>query len=85
MKFTILPTLFFPKLKYKYFNTVLRTVWVFQTLTKILRRLRGTRQSHKLHSLLRWGIGYHHSSMEYKQRQLVEMLFRLKHIKVGEL
>uniref|UniRef100_A0A9L0QXP2 DExD/H-box helicase 60 n=1 Tax=Equus caballus TaxID=9796 RepID=A0A9L0QXP2_HORSE len=53
-----------------------------QTLMKILRRLRGTRQCYKLHSLLRRGIGYHHGSMEYKERQVVEMLFRLKHIKV---
>nr|XP_044622932.1 probable ATP-dependent RNA helicase DDX60 isoform X3 [Equus asinus] len=53
-----------------------------QTLMKILRRLRGTRQCYKLHSLLRRGIGYHHGSMEYEERQVVEMLFRLKHIKV---
>uniref|UniRef100_A0A671EJ15 DExD/H-box helicase 60 n=1 Tax=Rhinolophus ferrumequinum TaxID=59479 RepID=A0A671EJ15_RHIFE len=59
-----------------------RTVVDNQTLTKILRRLRGTRQNYKLHCLLRRGIGYHHGSMEYKQRQVVEMLFRLKHIKV---
>uniref|UniRef100_A0A671ESY7 DExD/H-box helicase 60 n=1 Tax=Rhinolophus ferrumequinum TaxID=59479 RepID=A0A671ESY7_RHIFE len=39
-------------------------------------------QNYKLHCLLRRGIGYHHGSMEYKQRQVVEMLFRLKHIKV---
>lgn len=59
-----------------------RTVVDNQTLTKILHRLRGTRQSYKLHGLLRRGIGYHHGSMEYKQRQVVEMLFRLKHVKV---
>ncbi|XP_037008816.2 probable ATP-dependent RNA helicase DDX60 isoform X1 [Artibeus jamaicensis] len=53
-----------------------------QTLSKILYRLRGTRKSYKLHGLLRRGIGYHHGSMEYKQRQVVEMLFRLKHVKV---
>ncbi|XP_023386535.1 probable ATP-dependent RNA helicase DDX60 [Pteropus vampyrus] len=53
-----------------------------QTLAKILRRLRGTRQGYKLHSLLKRGIGYHHGSMEYKQRQVVEMLFRQKHVKV---
>ncbi|XP_060027598.1 probable ATP-dependent RNA helicase DDX60 [Erinaceus europaeus] len=52
------------------------------TQIKILRRLRGTRQSYKLYRLLRRGIGYHHSSMEYKQRQVVETLFRLKHIQV---
>lgn len=59
-----------------------RTVVDNQTLTKMLHRLRGTRQSYKLHGLLRRGIGYHHGSMEYKQRQVVEMLFRLKHVKV---
>ncbi|XP_039731718.1 probable ATP-dependent RNA helicase DDX60 [Pteropus medius] len=53
-----------------------------QTLAKILLRLRGTRQGYKLHSLLKRGIGYHHGSMEYKQRQVVEMLFRQKHVKV---
>ncbi|XP_066243836.1 probable ATP-dependent RNA helicase DDX60 isoform X2 [Saccopteryx leptura] len=53
-----------------------------QTLTKILRRLRGTRQGYKLYGLLKRGIGYHHGSMGYRQRQVVEMLFRLKHVKV---
>ncbi|KAM8765093.1 putative ATP-dependent RNA helicase DDX60 [Rhynchonycteris naso] len=53
-----------------------------QTLTKILHRLRGTRQGYKLYGLLKRGIGYHHGSMEYRQRQVVEMLFRLKHVKV---
>ncbi|XP_036089514.1 probable ATP-dependent RNA helicase DDX60 isoform X2 [Rousettus aegyptiacus] len=53
-----------------------------QTLAKILRRLRGTRQGYKLQCLLKRGIGYHHGSMEYKQRQVVEMLFRQKHVKV---
>ncbi|XP_019506118.1 PREDICTED: probable ATP-dependent RNA helicase DDX60 [Hipposideros armiger] len=60
-----------------------RTVVDHQTLTKILHRLRGTRQSYRLHGLLRRGIGYHHGSMEYKHRQVVEMLFRLKHIKMS--
>ncbi|XP_035887876.1 probable ATP-dependent RNA helicase DDX60 [Phyllostomus discolor] len=58
------------------------TVVDSQTLSKILYRLRGTRKSYQLYSLLSRGIGYHHGSMEYKQRQVVEMLFRLKHIKV---
>uniref|UniRef100_A0A9L0SM86 DExD/H-box helicase 60 n=1 Tax=Equus caballus TaxID=9796 RepID=A0A9L0SM86_HORSE len=69
-------------LKDKRFNLIWQIIWAFQTLMKILRRLRGTRQCYKLHSLLRRGIGYHHGSMEYKERQVVEMLFRLKHIKV---
>ncbi|KAK1343074.1 hypothetical protein QTO34_015846 [Cnephaeus nilssonii] len=58
------------------------TVVDYQTLAKILHRLRGTRQCYKLHSLLKRGIGYHHGSMELRQRQVVEMLFRLKHVKV---
>ncbi|XP_057576651.1 probable ATP-dependent RNA helicase DDX60 [Hippopotamus amphibius kiboko] len=53
-----------------------------QTLMKILRRLKGTRRGYKLYSLLRRGIGYHHGSMGIRQRQVVEMLFRLKHLKV---
>uniref|UniRef100_A0A8C4MUC3 DExD/H-box helicase 60 n=1 Tax=Equus asinus TaxID=9793 RepID=A0A8C4MUC3_EQUAS len=69
-------------LKDKWFNLIWQIIWAFQTLMKILRRLRGTRQCYKLHSLLRRGIGYHHGSMEYEERQVVEMLFRLKHIKV---
>ncbi|XP_036138163.1 probable ATP-dependent RNA helicase DDX60 [Molossus molossus] len=59
-----------------------RTVVDNQTLTKILLRLRGTRQSYKLKSLLKRGIGYHHGAMEHRQRQVVEMLFRMKHVKV---
>uniref|UniRef100_A0A9L0SPN5 Helicase ATP-binding domain-containing protein n=1 Tax=Equus caballus TaxID=9796 RepID=A0A9L0SPN5_HORSE len=70
-------------LKDKRFNLIWQIIWAFQTLMKILRRLRGTRQCYKLHSLLRRGIGYHHGSMEYKERQVVEMLFRLKHIKMS--
>lgn len=31
------------------------------------------------------GIGYHHGSMSAKERQVVEMLFRLGYIKVGKL
>lgn len=67
------------------FDTTDSLFGVFQTLAKILRRLRGTRQCYKLHSFLKRGIGYHHGSMEIRQRQVVEMLFRLKHLKVGEL
>uniref|UniRef100_A0A9L0ILR2 Helicase ATP-binding domain-containing protein n=1 Tax=Equus asinus TaxID=9793 RepID=A0A9L0ILR2_EQUAS len=70
-------------LKDKWFNLIWQIIWAFQTLMKILRRLRGTRQCYKLHSLLRRGIGYHHGSMEYEERQVVEMLFRLKHIKMS--
>ncbi|KAM9607634.1 LOW QUALITY PROTEIN: putative ATP-dependent RNA helicase DDX60 [Trichechus inunguis] len=53
-----------------------------QTLRKILHRIRGTRLYRKLCNLLRRGIGYHHGPMEYKEKQVVEMLFRMAHVKV---
>ncbi|XP_054984026.1 probable ATP-dependent RNA helicase DDX60 [Sorex araneus] len=59
-----------------------RPIVDYKTLNKILFRLRGTRQAYKLCRLLRRGIGFHHGSLEYKERQVVEMLFRLKHVKV---
>ncbi|XP_006864613.1 PREDICTED: probable ATP-dependent RNA helicase DDX60-like [Chrysochloris asiatica] len=59
-----------------------RSVVDNQTLMKILHRIKRTRQYNKLRNLLWRGIGYHHGSMEYKQRQVVEMLFRMGHVKV---
>ncbi|XP_049719778.1 probable ATP-dependent RNA helicase DDX60 [Elephas maximus indicus] len=52
-----------------------------QTFRKIVHRIRRTRRYHILCRLLRRGIGYHHGSMEYKERQVVEMLFRMGHVK----
>ncbi|XP_006896731.1 PREDICTED: probable ATP-dependent RNA helicase DDX60-like [Elephantulus edwardii] len=54
----------------------------YKTFRKILYRIRDTRQCYKLRNLLWRGIGYHHGSMEHKQRQVVEMLFRVGHAKV---
>ncbi|XP_027622588.1 probable ATP-dependent RNA helicase DDX60 isoform X2 [Tupaia chinensis] len=54
----------------------------YKTLRKILSRLCETRQGYKLFKLLHRGIGYHHGAMEYKKRQVVEMLFRLGHVQV---
>ncbi|XP_044537615.1 probable ATP-dependent RNA helicase DDX60 [Gracilinanus agilis] len=53
-----------------------------QTLWKILHRLRNGRNAFALKALAARGIGYHHSSMQYKERQVVEMLFRMGYIKV---
>ncbi|XP_043828234.1 probable ATP-dependent RNA helicase DDX60 [Dromiciops gliroides] len=52
------------------------------TLWKIFHRIRYARNRGKLRALSLRGIGFHHGSMEYKERQAVEMLFRLGHIKV---
>ncbi|KAG8520068.1 putative ATP-dependent RNA helicase DDX60, partial [Galemys pyrenaicus] len=59
-----------------------RSIVDYQSLMKVLHRLKGTRQGYKLHGLLRKGIGFHHGSMEYRERQVVELLFRLRHVKV---
>ncbi|XP_056658848.1 probable ATP-dependent RNA helicase DDX60 isoform X2 [Monodelphis domestica] len=53
-----------------------------QTLWKILHRIKYGRNASALKALAAQGIGYHHSSMQYKERQVVEMLFRLGYIKV---
>ncbi|XP_047932164.2 probable ATP-dependent RNA helicase DDX60 isoform X2 [Anser cygnoides] len=52
------------------------------TLRKIFYRLRFERKGYLQEMLARRGIGYHHGSMAIKQRQAVEMLFRLGYIKV---
>ncbi|XP_035408525.1 probable ATP-dependent RNA helicase DDX60 isoform X2 [Cygnus atratus] len=52
------------------------------TLKKIFYRLRFERKGYLQEMLARRGIGYHHGSMAIKQRQAVEMLFRLGYIKV---
>uniref|UniRef100_A0A5F8G943 DExD/H-box helicase 60 n=1 Tax=Monodelphis domestica TaxID=13616 RepID=A0A5F8G943_MONDO len=48
----------------------------------ILHRIKYGRNASALKALAAQGIGYHHSSMQYKERQVVEMLFRLGYIKV---
>ncbi|XP_061331106.1 probable ATP-dependent RNA helicase DDX60 isoform X2 [Pezoporus flaviventris] len=52
------------------------------TLRKIFYRLRFERRGYLHQSLALRGIGYHHASMASKERQVVEMLFRMGYIKV---
>ncbi|XP_021250062.1 probable ATP-dependent RNA helicase DDX60 [Numida meleagris] len=52
------------------------------TLRKIFYRLRFQRNGYLHQMLARRGIGYHHGAMAMKERQTVEMLFRLGYIKV---
>ncbi|XP_042727098.1 probable ATP-dependent RNA helicase DDX60 [Lagopus leucura] len=52
------------------------------TLRKIFYRLRFQRNGYLHQMLARRGIGYHHGAMAMRERQTVEMLFRLGYIKV---
>ncbi|KAJ7420084.1 putative ATP-dependent RNA helicase DDX60 [Willisornis vidua] len=52
------------------------------TLSKIFHRLRFERRGYLQQMMAQRGIGYHHGSMTTKERQTVEMLFRLGYIKV---
>ncbi|OXB70614.1 UNVERIFIED_CONTAM: hypothetical protein H355_005499 [Colinus virginianus] len=52
------------------------------TLGNIFYRLRFQRRGRWHQMLARRGIGYHHGSMPMRERQTVEMLFRLGYIKV---
>ncbi|XP_017672013.1 PREDICTED: probable ATP-dependent RNA helicase DDX60 isoform X2 [Lepidothrix coronata] len=52
------------------------------TLRKIFHRLRFERRGYLQQMMALRGIGYHHASMSAKQRQVVEMLFRLGYVKV---
>ncbi|NXX12960.1 DDX60 helicase, partial [Podargus strigoides] len=52
------------------------------TLRKIFNRLRFERKGYLQQMMALRGIGYHHGSMAAKERQVVEMLFRLGYIKV---
>ncbi|NWX96644.1 DDX60 helicase, partial [Nothoprocta ornata] len=53
-----------------------------ETLNKILDRVRLQKKGYEQTMLALRGIGYHHGSMFAKERQVVEMLFRLGYIKV---
>ncbi|XP_067407878.1 probable ATP-dependent RNA helicase DDX60 [Emydura macquarii macquarii] len=53
-----------------------------ETLMEIFYRLRFQRKRFQLRMLAEKGIGYHHGSMAYKERQVVEMLFRMGYIRV---
>ncbi|NXC38386.1 DDX60 helicase, partial [Penelope pileata] len=52
------------------------------TLRTIFYRLRFQRRGYLHQMLAQRGIGYHHGSMAMRERQTVEMLFRLGYIKV---
>ncbi|NXE90679.1 DDX60 helicase, partial [Menura novaehollandiae] len=52
------------------------------TLRKIFHRLRFERRGCLQQMMALRGIGYHHGSMSAKERQVVEMLFRMGYIKV---
>ncbi|NXN96187.1 DDX60 helicase, partial [Rhinopomastus cyanomelas] len=52
------------------------------TFEKIFHRVRFEKTSYLQRELALKGIGYHHGSMNAKERQVVEMLFRLGYIKV---
>ncbi|NXT17817.1 DDX60 helicase, partial [Syrrhaptes paradoxus] len=52
------------------------------TLRKIFHRIRFERKGYLQEMMALRGIGYHHGSMNAKERQVVEMLFRLGYIKV---
>ncbi|NWR94333.1 DDX60 helicase, partial [Furnarius figulus] len=52
------------------------------TLRKIFLRLRYERRGYLQQMMVQRGIGYHHASMTIKERQTVEMLFRLGYLKV---
>ncbi|NXJ65121.1 DDX60 helicase, partial [Rostratula benghalensis] len=52
------------------------------TLKKIFHRLTFERKGYLQRMMALRGIGYHHRSMNTKERQVVEMLFRMGYIKV---
>lgn len=53
-----------------------------ETLQKVFARVRFERKGSTLKELAQRGIGYHHSSMSAKEKQLVEILFRRGFIRV---
>ncbi|KAM6076665.1 putative ATP-dependent RNA helicase DDX60 isoform 2-T2 [Chlamydotis macqueenii] len=52
------------------------------TLRKIFRRLRFEKRSYLQQTMALRGVGFHHGSMASRERQVVEMLFRMGYIKV---
>ncbi|XP_064441326.1 probable ATP-dependent RNA helicase DDX60 isoform X3 [Mirounga angustirostris] len=53
-----------------------------ETLQMVFDRVKFTRKGAELKALARRGIGYHHSSLNFKEKQLVEILFRKGFIRV---
>ncbi|XP_072480309.1 probable ATP-dependent RNA helicase DDX60 isoform X2 [Notamacropus eugenii] len=53
-----------------------------QTLKMMFNRIKSTKKSEELKSLVRRGIGYHHGSLDAKGRQFIEGLFRKGFLRV---
>ncbi|XP_064332033.1 probable ATP-dependent RNA helicase DDX60 isoform X2 [Camelus dromedarius] len=53
-----------------------------ESLQTVFERVKFTRKGAELKALARRGIGYHHSSLNAKEKQLVEILFRKGFIRV---
>nr|XP_019587029.1 PREDICTED: probable ATP-dependent RNA helicase DDX60 [Rhinolophus sinicus] len=53
-----------------------------ETLQTVFHRVKFTRKGAELKALAERGIGYHHASLEAKEKQLVEILFRKGFIRV---
>jgi superfamily II RNA helicase len=51
----------------------------------VFDRVKFERKGDLLKALAKRGIGYHHSSMSAKEKQLVEILFRKGFIRVGKI
>lgn len=49
----------------------------------MFHRVKFSRKGAELKALAERGIGYHHASLEAKEKQLVEVLFRKGFIRVG--
>lgn len=50
----------------------------------VFDRVKFSRKGAVLKALAGRGIGYHHSSLSFKEKQLVEILFRKGFIRVGK-
>lgn len=50
----------------------------------VFDRVKFTRKGEELKALAERGIGYHHRSLSFKEKQLVEILFRKGFIRVGK-
>nr|XP_012312632.2 probable ATP-dependent RNA helicase DDX60 [Aotus nancymaae]XP_012312633.2 probable ATP-dependent RNA helicase DDX60 [Aotus nancymaae] len=53
-----------------------------ETLQKVFDRVKFTRKGEELKALAERGIGYHHGAMNFKEKQLVEILFRKGFLRV---
>nr|XP_014994961.1 probable ATP-dependent RNA helicase DDX60 [Macaca mulatta] len=53
-----------------------------ETLQKVFGRVKFERKGEELKALAERGIGYHHSAMSFKEKQLVEILFRKGFLRV---